>query len=96
MMSGTASLAVGSPATATPVNPQDELNDGSADPLIRAVRACQFGELPLLESLIREKRVRLTDKDSEGVTLLHWAAINNRLHLVKWLLEEGAPPSAQV
>lgn len=28
--------------------------------------------------------------DDETVTLLHWAAINNRLEIIKYLLDKGA------
>lgn len=33
---------------------------------------------------------QVNQPDNETVTLLHWAAINNRLDIVKFLLERGA------
>ncbi|CAM9916359.1 unnamed protein product, partial [Discosporangium mesarthrocarpum] len=68
-------------------------------PIEQAVKACQFGELEELEDLIdgrsREteeftRAIHANDRDAENVPLLHWAAINNREHVVAYLLDRGA------
>lgn len=51
------------------------------------VAACQSGELPKVRELISSGAVLATDSCEEGITGLHWAAINNRLSVVKYLVE---------
>lgn len=36
----------------------------------------------------------MNQPDSETVTLLHWAAINNRLDIIQFLLDRGATVDA--
>ncbi|AWP01169.1 putative palmitoyltransferase ZDHHC13 [Scophthalmus maximus] len=53
------------------------------------VKATQFGILERCKELVDAGYdVRLPDK--ENVTLLHWAAINNRAELVKYYISKGA------
>lgn len=58
------------------------------------VRAAQYGELvPIEASLLKDPQwARHTDQD--GISLLHWGAINNRREIVSLLLEHGAPVNA--
>ncbi|VDM54286.1 unnamed protein product [Angiostrongylus costaricensis] len=58
----------------------------------RAVRACQKGNLEGLESAL-EEGVSPNARDVDGCSLLHWAAINNRVTIVQRLLELGADPN---
>lgn len=51
------------------------------------VAACQSGDLPKVKELISSGAVLATDSCEEGITGLHWAAINNRLSVVKYLVE---------
>lgn len=51
------------------------------------VAACQSGDLPQVIELISSGAVKATDSCDEGITGLHWAAINNRLSVVKYLVE---------
>ncbi|XP_072320879.1 putative palmitoyltransferase ZDHHC13 [Eucyclogobius newberryi] len=53
------------------------------------VKATQFGELDRCKELI-EAGYDVRQPDKENVTLLHWAAINNRLELVKYFMSKGA------
>ncbi|XP_062868561.1 putative palmitoyltransferase ZDHHC13 [Trichomycterus rosablanca] len=53
------------------------------------VKAAQFGAFDRCRELVEAGYdVRLPDK--ENVTLLHWAAINNRLDLIKYFISKGA------
>lgn len=53
------------------------------------VTATQFGALDRCKELV-EAGYDVRQPDKENVTLLHWAAINNRLELVKYFLSKGA------
>ena len=61
--------------------------------------ACQTGDYPTVKRLISSHAVDITaDFDpapSERITGLHWAAINNRLDIVKYLVSQGADPNFQ-
>lgn len=53
------------------------------------IKATQFGALDRCKELI-EAGYDVRQPDKENVTLLHWAAINNRLELVKYYMSKGA------
>ncbi|XP_021176275.2 palmitoyltransferase ZDHHC13 isoform X1 [Fundulus heteroclitus] len=53
------------------------------------VKATQFGILERCKELV-EAGYDVRTPDKENVTLLHWAAINNRLELVKYFMSKGA------
>ncbi|KAL6024010.1 palmitoyltransferase akr1 [Candidozyma auris] len=55
--------------------------------LAKFMSACQVGDLDTVKDLISSRQVSASDTFSEGVTGLHWAAINNRLSVVKYLME---------
>jgi palmitoyltransferase len=59
-----------------------------------AVRAAQFGHLERLRQLVEEGGLDVRQPDAENVTLLHWAAINNRSAVVAYLLKRGAEVDA--
>ena len=49
------------------------------------MKATQYGYLPRCKQLVEEGLdVRTPDKDN--ITLLHWAAINNRLEIARFVL----------
>ncbi|KIK60359.1 hypothetical protein GYMLUDRAFT_43659 [Collybiopsis luxurians FD-317 M1] len=56
--------------------------------------AAQRGDLPLLQSLLAQGALT-TDRDSQNITALHWAAINAHLHICRELLERGAEVDAR-
>lgn len=45
-------------------------------------QASQYGYLDRVKQLVEEEGVDVRKPDAENVTLLHWAAINNRQELV--------------
>ncbi|KAM9410387.1 putative palmitoyltransferase ZDHHC13 [Pholidichthys leucotaenia] len=53
------------------------------------VKATQFGILERCKELV-EAGYDVRQADKENVTLLHWAAINNRSELVKYYISKGA------
>ncbi|KAH0620825.1 hypothetical protein JD844_021628 [Phrynosoma platyrhinos] len=53
------------------------------------VKATQYGILERCQELV-EAGYDVRQPDRENVTLLHWAAINNRLDLVKYFISKGA------
>lgn len=48
-----------------------------------------------VEELINSGKYSVTDTSPDGVTALHWAAINNRLTVCKYLLDKGAEVDAK-
>ncbi|KAJ8248928.1 hypothetical protein GJAV_G00229280, partial [Gymnothorax javanicus] len=53
------------------------------------VKATQFGILERCKELV-EAGYDVRQPDKENVTLLHWAAINNQMELVKYYISKGA------
>lgn len=61
------------------------------DPVVaEMVRATQYGNFDRCRQLIEAEGFDINRRDAENVTLLHWAAINNRLELVKYYIARGA------
>ena len=69
-------------------NKQDETNT------FDIVKATQYGAFDRIQHLILEENVDVNARDPENVTLLHWAAINNRLEICKFFLSKGAQVDA--
>ena len=40
--------------------------------------------------MIEKQRVDVTKGDDEGITLLHWVAINNRIDIAEYYIHNGA------
>ncbi|XP_076450296.1 palmitoyltransferase ZDHHC17-like [Babylonia areolata] len=53
------------------------------------VRATQYGVFPRVRELV-EAGFDVNQMDKENVSLLHWAAINNRIDIVKYFIAKGA------
>ncbi|XP_059142261.1 palmitoyltransferase ZDHHC17-like [Physella acuta] len=53
------------------------------------VRATQYGVIPRVHELI-EAGYDVNQMDHENVSLLHWAAINNRTEIVNYFMSKGA------
>ncbi|KAH3677240.1 hypothetical protein WICMUC_001821 [Wickerhamomyces mucosus] len=66
--------------------------DQESDILIEKYsNACQVGDIVTIKTLLESGAVELgQDADTNNVTGLHWACINNRLTVVKYLVEQGA------
>lgn len=70
-------------------------------------KACAYGEFEVLVELVeqqtRQEKTKLNHtardildhKDDQGHTCLQWAALNNRVNIVSYLLEEGVAVDAQ-
>lgn len=55
--------------------------------LAHFMSACQAGDLDTVEKAILSQQIKASETFSDGITGLHWAAINNRLSVVKYLVE---------
>ncbi|XP_073940075.1 palmitoyltransferase ZDHHC17 isoform X2 [Castor canadensis] len=82
------------------LKPQSHYNHGYGEPLGRKthiddystwdiVKATQYGIYERCRELV-EAGYDVRQPDKENVTLLHWAAINNRIDLVKYYISKGA------
>lgn len=54
------------------------------------VSAAQKGEVEVVEELIESGKYAPDWQDEQGISPLHWAAINNRILVCKYLLDKGA------
>ena len=59
-----------------------------------AKKATQYGALDRLRELVDSGLCDATRADEEDITLLHWAAINNRREIATFLLRRGADVNA--
>ncbi|KAI9024033.1 ankyrin repeat-containing domain protein [Hyaloraphidium curvatum] len=57
--------------------------------------AAKAGDLSRVEELLSSGQCKATDRDSQGITALHWAAIHRHLNVVTLLLDRGADPNAK-
>ncbi|CAG8680784.1 10768_t:CDS:10, partial [Cetraspora pellucida] len=64
-------------------------------PKIDDDHAAQHGNLHIAKNLIENGRVKATDRDTQNVTPLHWAAINNHVVMAKYLIDNGAEVDAR-
>lgn len=53
---------------------------------LNAVKATQYGVLERLRELVESDKCDPNQPDEENVYLLHWAAINNRIDIAKYLI----------
>lgn len=80
------------PSPSSSMKPAQETLEAENNVLIdKYVEACQKGDMVTVKELIVSHAVEIgQDVDRNGVSGLHWAAINNRLTVVKYLVENGA------
>ncbi|KAL1858979.1 palmitoyltransferase akr1 [Diaporthe australafricana] len=55
------------------------------------MQIARIGDIPAMEALFEKKEYDATYADDEGITALHWAAINNQYAMCKFLIDRGAP-----
>uniref|UniRef100_A0A7M5V2J9 Palmitoyltransferase n=1 Tax=Clytia hemisphaerica TaxID=252671 RepID=A0A7M5V2J9_9CNID len=54
------------------------------------IKAAQYGFLDRVKHLVEIEGADIRKPDAENVTVLHWAAINNRIDVVQYFLLKGA------
>ncbi|RSM13081.1 Palmitoyltransferase AKR1 [Fusarium oligoseptatum] len=54
------------------------------------MQVARIGDVPAMEKLFESGEYDATYSDDEGITPLHWAAINNQYAMCKFLIEHGA------
>lgn len=72
-------------------SPQSQSNEDFSQ--FDIVKATQYGALDRVKELL-EQDYDINYRDSENVTLLHWAAINNRIEIVKYFLSKAVDVNA--
>ncbi|KAI1086213.1 ankyrin [Rostrohypoxylon terebratum] len=79
-------------AAAPKLNSQDmEMGNLDAPPSEPDImQLARVGDIPGMEKLFESSEVDATYTDDEGITPLHWAAINNQFAMCKFLIEKGA------
>lgn len=61
---------------------QEKSSQESMSATFDIVKATQYGAFDRVIHLLDIEKVEVTTRDSENVTLLHWAAINNRFEKI--------------
>lgn len=74
------------PVTAEQPNSTQQFSD--------LVRATQFGRYEECRQYLESNLFDVNQRDNENVTLLHWAAINNKSNIVDYYLSKGADINA--
>ncbi|KAI1781318.1 ankyrin [Hypoxylon cercidicola] len=82
-------------AAAPKLNSQDmemgNIPSGDASPSEPDImQIARVGDIPAMEKLFQSSEYDATYTDDEGITPLHWAAINNQFAMCKFLIEKGA------
>ncbi|CAJ2505928.1 Uu.00g000580.m01.CDS01 [Anthostomella pinea] len=54
------------------------------------MQLARVGDIPGMEKLFESSELDATYTDDEGITPLHWSAINNQYAMCKYLIEKGA------
>lgn len=75
------------PQTDTPLENNQEPEQDQDPTWLAFTMACQSGDLSKVKEMISSGEVTAKDTSDDGITGLHWAAINNRLSVVKYLIE---------
>ncbi|KAJ5546998.1 hypothetical protein N7494_004583 [Penicillium frequentans] len=59
------------------------------------MQLARIGEIGAMQNLFATKKLTANHKDAEGITPLHWAAINNQYAMCKFLMDSGADVNAK-
>lgn len=54
------------------------------------VQACAYNELDLVREFVEKDEKCVDAPDEQGYSALQWAALNNRVAVISYLLEHGA------
>ena len=79
--------------TAPPTPMQEKKENEPDSSSFDVVKATQYGAFDRVQEIL-DSGFDVNQRDSENVTLLHWAAINNRLEIVKFYIKRGAEVDA--
>ncbi|OQE42271.1 hypothetical protein PENCOP_c004G00141 [Penicillium coprophilum] len=59
------------------------------------MQLARMGEIGTMQKLFTAKKFTANHRDEEGITPLHWAAINNQYAMCKFLIDSGADVNAK-
>ncbi|KAJ1920506.1 palmitoyltransferase akr1 [Tieghemiomyces parasiticus] len=79
---------------ADPSDPAPGQPTSGIPPMPEMHRAAQLGDLVLAAEITSRDPAAPTEADPQGITALHWAAINDHIPFARMLLDHGANPNA--
>ncbi|KGO64996.1 Zinc finger, DHHC-type, palmitoyltransferase [Penicillium italicum] len=68
---------------------------GSIPPGVDIMQLARMGEIGTMQKLFTAKKFTANHRDEEGITPLHWAAINNQYAMCRFLIDSGADVNAK-
>lgn len=91
------------PASSPRVTSEDlelsNVQNGSAEPQMPLeddiMQCARIGALEHIQAMFAKGKYNSKYKDDEGITPLHWAAINNQYAVCQWLIEQGVDINAR-
>lgn len=93
------SATVTNPASNDDVELSDVQQNASAAPSLPLeediMQCARIGAFEHIQKMIDSGRYKATYSDEQGITPLHWAAINNQYAICQYLLEKGANVNAK-
>ena len=73
------------------------MNIGTQEDLIqRYILACQNGDFATVKDLLDNNLVTVNDHLEDNVSGLHWASINHRLSICRYLVSKNADVNHQI
>ena len=83
------------PSPASPAKSENSPGQAKANAVDNIWKACAYGDFDKLRSLAAQDPALINQPDEQGYYPLQWAALNNRVAVTSFLLENSAKPDTK-